>query len=114
MGRGGGLKMTDKYKTEEAMKTVSRTRLKQTTGKQETLQVKLFATDTAQVEVALGKTINLGNYESARVEVRISVPCYVEEALVVYKETLDTVKRCIGEEIEAMEQATKDIPAELR
>jgi hypothetical protein len=31
------------------------------------------------VEIGYGLTLNIGNYESARIDVRISLPCYREE-----------------------------------
>lgn len=46
---------------------------------EETLEVHSFVTATANVSVEMGMTLNLGNYESARVTVSVSVPCYKEE-----------------------------------
>jgi hypothetical protein len=47
---------------------------------EEDLAVHEFITEPAKVEVKMGMTINLGNYESARVDVGLVVPCYREEA----------------------------------
>ena len=44
-----------------------------------TIEVNTFATDPARVQVGYGTTLNLGNFESARVDVLVSVPCYKEE-----------------------------------
>lgn len=43
------------------------------------LQVRKFETDPAFVRVSAGVTKNMGDYESLRVDVAITVPCYVEE-----------------------------------
>lgn len=48
--------------------------------KNEVLEVRLFVTEPAVVSRGYGLTLNLGNYESARVDVGIKVPCYREEA----------------------------------
>ena len=47
---------------------------------EEVLEIHRFVTTPAQVKLALGKTINLGNYEFLRVDVSLTVPCYKEEA----------------------------------
>lgn len=46
---------------------------------QEPIEVRVFQTVPAMVEAKLGRTINLGNYESIRLEVGVSYPCYREE-----------------------------------
>lgn len=45
----------------------------------DTLSVHEFVTDPATVFVEYGLTLNLGNYESARVSIGVRVPCYTEE-----------------------------------
>lgn len=45
----------------------------------ETIEVRRFVTEPARVSVEMGMTVNLGNYESARVNVMLTVPCYFEE-----------------------------------
>lgn len=52
---------------------------------EEIIQIKRFATEPAWVNVNLGLTINLGNYESAKLEVGVKVPCYMEEADDAYR-----------------------------
>ena len=46
----------------------------------EKLEVRTFVTAPASVEIGYGLTLNIGNYESARIDVKLSVPCYREEA----------------------------------
>ena len=69
---------------EEGVITVSRTMFNQIDEEKEFIKIRPFATTTAKVGVKLGRTINLGNYESARIDVMIEMPCYVEEAPKVY------------------------------
>jgi hypothetical protein len=45
----------------------------------DTLTVHKFITEPASVRVGMGMTISLGNYESVRIDVNLSVPCYKEE-----------------------------------
>lgn len=48
-------------------------------SKEEPLEVRSFVTPPAHIELGYGLTLNIGNYESARVDVKVSVPCYREE-----------------------------------
>ena len=41
--------------------------------------VDCFKTEPAIVEASIGLTINLGNYESLRLDVGVKLPCYKEE-----------------------------------
>lgn len=54
-------------------------------SKDETIEVKNFLVQPAQVEIGYGLTLNIGNYESARVDVKVSVPCYAEEVKEAYE-----------------------------
>jgi len=49
--------------------------------KDEKLEVRRFTDDThpAWVNVKYGATINLGNYESVRIDAGVTMPCYPEE-----------------------------------
>jgi hypothetical protein len=51
----------------------------------EIIEVHKFVVEPARVGVGLGVTINMGNYESARIDVNVQVPCYVEEADAAYQ-----------------------------
>jgi hypothetical protein len=51
----------------------------------ETIEIKRFVTAPAQIDVGYGMTLNIGNYESARLDVRISIPCYREEVEDAYE-----------------------------
>lgn len=52
----------------------------------------------AVVEVGIGKTVNLGNYESARVDVKLTVPCTNDSDAIqaTYSDALEWVgERCV-------------------
>ena len=38
-----------------------------------------FITEVATVRCAMGRTVNVGDYNSARFDVGVELPCYVEE-----------------------------------
>ena len=69
--------------------------------KDETIDVRTFVTAPASVEIGYGLTLNIGNYESARVDVKVSVPCYREEVDDAYafakKWAEDRVKKEVSE-----------------
>lgn len=61
------------------------------------LEVRGFVTEPATVEIGYGLTLNIGNYESARVDVKVSVPCYREEI----NEAYDFAKKWAEERVQA-------------
>lgn len=71
------------------------------------IRIGIFKTATAQVVQKKGLTINLGNFESARVDVGYVMPCYVEEV----KEMEEVVNDMIEERLqrEVVEVRGKDI-----
>lgn len=72
----------------------------------EELEVRKFETDPAYVSVNHGRTVNLGAYESARLDVRVSVPCYPEEVTeaLLYADTtaVDFLEDSIAEYVEEL------------
>lgn len=48
------------------------------------METKVFEKEPCIVKVALGSTINLGNYSSARADVAISIPCLHGEIEGIY------------------------------
>jgi len=46
---------------------------------EEHVEIRPFVSEAARVTIAKGLTLNLGNYQSARIDVGISLPCYPEE-----------------------------------
>jgi hypothetical protein len=68
----------------------------------EVLAVRRFVTEPARVSVEMGMTVNLGNYESARITVALLVPCYFEEHDGAYEYAKTWVeKRTVAEAQEA-------------
>jgi len=47
--------------------------------KDELLAIHKFLAAPAEVGVTMGQTVNMGNYESYRIDVQVTVPCYREE-----------------------------------
>ena len=43
------------------------------------LEVRTFEVEPAYVKAGYGLTLNLGNYESARCDCGVTLPCYIEE-----------------------------------
>lgn len=65
----------------------------------ENLEVKRFETHPAYVRRGYGVTLNLGNYESARVDVSVEVPCYVEDIYLAEQWAADFCEEKVVEEI---------------
>jgi 3-deoxy-D-arabino-heptulosonate 7-phosphate (DAHP) synthase len=71
---------------------------------EEILEVHQFAVEPASVKVEMGMTINLGNYESAKITVALIQPCYSEEKDAAY----DYAKRWVEERtLKEAEEARK-------
>ncbi len=51
------------------------------TVEEDHIEVQPFESEVARVSVSKGLTVNMGNYESARVDVTLSLPCYPEEVV---------------------------------
>lgn len=47
--------------------------------KEDMILVDTFETEPAVVEAKVGLTLNLGNYESLRIDAGVTLPCYKEE-----------------------------------
>lgn len=71
------------------------------------IRIRPFTTTPANVSVKAGATVNLGNYESARVDVMLSVPCYIEEIDDVYEQTKDWVDRMVKKEYDELSRSAK-------
>lgn len=70
-GKGGTLSVTVK---QTQVGTVN-----EDSEEREQIEVSPFVTDPAYVTFACGATLNMGNYQSLRIDVRVSLPCYIEE-----------------------------------
>jgi hypothetical protein len=67
------------------------------------LAVHKFVTEPALVRFEVGVTKNMGNYESARVTVGVTVPCYREEISEAYAYARSWAGKIISKEQEALE-----------
>lgn len=78
----------------KAMITVRRTqvgKVLEDSSEEETIHVRKFETEPAYVSVRVGATKNMGNYESLRLEVGVTIPCYTEEITEVEKQATEWV-----------------------
>jgi len=71
----------------------------------EILAVRKFVTQPARVGVTFGLTVNLGNYESARVEVTLNTPCYAEEVDAAFEQAKEWVETRIKQEVAAVKKS---------
>lgn len=70
--------------------------------KSRTIQIMPFEAEPAYVSVKNGFTKNMGNYESARVEVMVSFPCYPEDIVDTYKDVKKIVNGIMGDELKEL------------
>lgn len=89
----------------EATLTVTKTAFGQSDQEQEKIRVRPFHKHgrVGAVTVGMGKTISLGNYEFARVDVSFNVPGYVEELKELYGEARQEVETRLTEEVRRIE-----------
>lgn len=86
---------------QQGILTVSRTAYGRTVERQESIEVAAFLTDPARVRVSGGVTRNLGDYNSARVEVTVELPCYATEMEIraAYSYASELVDSMVGLEL---------------
>jgi hypothetical protein len=80
----------------------------------ETVAVHRFVTQPATVSAEVGLTINIGNYESVRVHIGVSVPCYKEEVEGAYlwaKEFVESRVKADAADVRATALASKSNPS---
>lgn len=73
------------------------------------LDVHKFVTEPAKVLFELGVTMNMGNYESAKITVGVSIPCYKEEMREAYAYARQIAESVIADE-KGKIKATKKNP----
>jgi len=64
------------------------------------LHVRSFEVEPAWIRVGYGLTKNLGNYESARCDVGVTLPCYVEEIPEAFEEAWEIAHKEIQAQVE--------------
>jgi hypothetical protein len=90
---------TKSIEEREAFVEVSRTVLGKTKSQSKRIKIRPFVTSPATVSVKFGATIPTGDYASARVDVMISAPCYVEEVPDMYETVRDLCDRLVDREV---------------
>jgi len=90
--------------TKDAFVSVSRTLLGQTKTENKRIKIRPFVTATATVSAKFGVTIPMGGYSSARADVMVLCPCYVEEIATVYKTVRNLAERLIDNEAKKFEK----------
>ena len=71
----------------------------------ERIRIRPFISQPASISVKAGVTINLGNYESGRVDVMLTMPCYPEEIDGVYEDVKSWVDARVSHEKKEIEKA---------
>jgi hypothetical protein len=71
------------------------------------VQVHRFITEPATVAVSMGLTLNLGRYETARIDVGLKVPCYLEEVDAAYEYARKWVEEKVTAEAEDVRKFAK-------
>lgn len=96
MKKVGKKKITQK----EATVVVTTTVLQGSKEVAKKIKIRPFVTETATMGVKLGTTINLGDFSSARIDVFVSMPCYVEEALGALEQCYDLADKFLTKKSE--------------
>jgi hypothetical protein len=100
---------TQKTDTVESKIFVSRqfSKLGKPTKPEETenhqIEVMTFQVEPAYVRASFGLTINMGNYESVKCDISVSLPCYVEEI----PEALAIAQKLAEEEVSRQQRIVK-------
>lgn len=68
-----------------------------------TVEVTKFEVEPAYVRVSAGMTKNMGNYESLRLDVSVTMPCYAEEVDAVVPVVADMVAAHLDAELKNYE-----------
>ncbi len=89
--------------TAEETVTVTSTYAGEERNRTEKLKVRKFLVEPAYVRVNAGMTKNMGNYESLRVDVSLTVPCYAEEIDKVFPTVADKASVFLQDELKNYE-----------
>jgi hypothetical protein len=66
-----------------------------------TSNIHVFETEPAYVRVSHGMTSNMGNFESLRIDVAVTMPCYAEDIQPTREELSEFVAECLELEVSA-------------
>lgn len=95
------LRKKPETRVEESFLTVMSSSFGTETEDRKVLDVHEFKTDPAYVRVSAGVTKATAPYESLRVDVAVTIPCYVEEIEDVKNKAAEAVSRYLDEELGA-------------
>jgi hypothetical protein len=103
----GGIAMAEEVavETREKIIEVRKTMFGKEEVSQERIRIRPFVSNPASISVKAGITINLGNYESGRVDVMLTMPCYPEEIDGVYEDVKSWVDARVEHEKREIEAA---------
>jgi len=86
--------------TSAGARTIVRTKLYgQDESEIEDYAVERFEVEPAYVKVSAGVTRNLGNYESLRLDVMVTVPCYREHVNETFTAVAEQVSNLLADEL---------------
>lgn len=88
----------------ESKVTISSKYMGKDESKPKVIEVRKFDVEPAYVRVSAGMTKNMGNYESLRVDVSVSMPCYAEEVDKVIPVVADMVAGHLDNELKNYEE----------
>lgn len=73
------------------------------------IEIGSFEGPTAVVRISGGATVNMGNYQTSRIEVGIEMPCYPEEVPEVYRTLQQTIEAKLKFEVDELMKAKKGL-----
>lgn len=91
--------------TRDAIAEVRKTMFGSEEVSDERIRIRPFISNPASISVKAGVTINLGNYESGRVDVMLTMPCYPEEVDDIYEDVKKWVDARVEHERKEIEKA---------
>jgi len=83
-------------------KTLRLNRETTTEERDELLQVQTFATEPALVHVSVGVTKNLGDFNSLKLSIGVTKPCYPEEIAETQKDVQTFIEQQIKKEVKSL------------
>ena len=78
------------------------------TAKDEVVEVRRFDTTPAIVRRGYGLTLNQGNYESARIDVSVEVPCYLADIFKADKWAAEFCEQRVRKEVASARAKKKE------
>lgn len=96
--------MSEDLQKKEGKLKVSRTVFGKEEVTDEVLDVQSFQTTPATISVKAGATVNLKNYESGRIDIMVSIPCYKEEIDDVFPRVKEFVDEKMAHEYQELKK----------